>query len=381
MNQSITSADVAVNEPILSPHDVERLLSDDSSESRTSLLEKISKIYNADLFQAREREIAEQVFRMLMKDVALRVRETLSERLKLNPKVPRDVILHLGNDVESVAIPVLKHSPVFSDADLVSIIERSPDMGKPLAISTREKVSTRVSDALVETQYAQVMLSLLKNEGAVIGDRSLEKIAEDFRNDAEMAEALAHQPKLPIAVVDRIITKVSSDIATQLRVKYKLQENDVAKDAAAAREDFMLRLLDANHTEEEVGALIEQMAVDGRLNPSMVMTALCRGQLMFFTNAMANFAKVPMANAKRLIEDRGEHGFAGLYKKSGLPESMMEAIRLLLRCVQDMEHDSATPGTAHYANRLVERVIVASGNKQIEYLPYFIALIRQNVHR
>ena len=46
-----------------------------------------------------------------------------------------------------------------------------------------------------------------------------------------------------------------------------------------------------------------------------------------------------------------------------------------------MENDDAIPGSLLYANRLVERVLAASGDKDIEYLPYFLALIRQNIHR
>jgi hypothetical protein len=58
---------------------------------------------------------------------------------------------------------------------------------------------------------------------------------------------------------------------------------------------------------------------------------------------------------------------------------MFDAIRLLLRAVQDLEGDKAIPGSMHYANRLVERVLASAGDQKIEYLPYFIALIRQNL--
>ncbi len=368
-------------EVILTPMDVQRLLQDDSPDSRTSVLEKISENYNDDQFQAREREIAEQIFRLLMKDAALRVREKLAERVKDNARVPRDIVLHLANDVDSVALPVLEKSKVLSDADLVSIVEKSHDMGKLIAISKREEVSSRVSDALVETRYAQVMTALLGNEGATISDRSLEKIAEGFRGEQKVVEALAKKPRLPIAVVERIITQASDKVAAELRAEYKLNEQEVRQDSSSVREDFMLRLLEHDLSQTEVEELVAQMAAEDRLSPSIVMTALCRGQLLFFTVAMAQFSGISVPNALRLIADRGEHGFNGLYTKSGLPDSMMDAIRLLLRAVQDMSTDNSIPGSMLYANRLAERVITSAGSQPIEYLPYFIALIRQNAHR
>ncbi len=381
MNPNYISALPASVPFMLTPLDVERLLTDDSERSRTHVLEAIAVHYNNDEFEGRERDIAEQVFRLLMKDVALCVREMLADRIKDNANIPRDIVLFMANDVESVAAPLLHTSKVLSDADLVDIIEKSSEMGKLLAITKRETISTRVSEALVETHYAPVMTSLLANEGATISERSYEKIAEDFLNDAEVINALARSPKLPMAIVERIITRISDTAAAELRQKYQMDDAQAKRDANHIREDFMVRLLEHDVSHDEVAALVAQMAREERLTPSIVMTALCRGQLLFFTMAMAQFAGIPHANAERLIADRGMHAFQGLYTKSQLPDSMMDAVHLLLRTVQDMAGDDAIPGSMLYANRLVERVIAATGNQQIEYLPYFIALIRQNQQR
>lgn len=368
---------------ILTPQDVEQLLSDDSLVSRTQLLEKITTGYNDSLFKGRERDIAEQIFRLLMKDVVTKVRELLAERLKRSEQAPRDIILHLAHDVESVATPVLTHSPVLSDADLVSIVEKSQgeDMGKLVAITKRGKLSSRVSEALVDTRYSPVMTSLLANEGATIGERSLSAIVDEFASDQEVIEALVKKPGLPITLVERMISQVGSAVAERLRKEYNLEAQEVDRGSTLAREDFMVRLLGHELTQKEMEELVTQMAAADRLTPSIIITALCRGQLLFFSVALAHFAGIPVVNAVKLISDRGEHGFNGLYQRSGLPESMMDAVRLLLRAVQDMEEDPSIPGSMLYANRLAEKVILAAGKKQIDYLPYFIALIRQNQHR
>ncbi len=381
MNPSSTNRVTTPSAIILTPMDVERLLHDPSSESRASILEKIAAPYNEEKFAGREQEIAEQIFRLLMKDVGLRVRESLAERLKDNPQVPRDIVLHMAHDVESVAVPVLSATTVLSDADLVSIVEQSPDMAKLIAISARKLVSERVSDALVETRYAQVMQTLLGNEGASISERALDKIVTDFSSHEDVIEALIKKPRLPMTIVERIITQASDAVATQLRSQYKLNEQDAKKNSNEVREDFILRILEQDMGQREIEVMVAQMAKEDRLTPSIAMTALCRGQLLFFTVALAQFAGIATANAMRLVEDRGEHGFNGLYQKSGLPESMMDAVRLLLRTVQDMKKNDALPGSRLYANRLAEQVIVTAGSQQIEYLPYFIALIRQNTHR
>jgi uncharacterized protein (DUF2336 family) len=380
MNVQPSTSAKAEKPMILTPTDVERLLSDDSPESRALVLEKVSHHYNNKNLQGRANEIAEQIFRLLMKDVALRVRQTLSEQLKDNPDAPRDVMLHLASDVESVALPVLTQSQVLSDADLVRIVEMSHGMGKLLAISQRETVSSRVSDALVETNYQEVVASLLGNKGAAVSDRALEKIVTDFKGDEEISTALSQYPKLPSQVVEKLISQAGDAIASELKEKYNLAEAEIQQ-SVTQREDVMQRLLDPDLSAADVQMLVAQLVREDKLNASLVMTSLCRGQLLFFTAAVAHFSGISIDNATRLLADRGEHGFVGIYQKSGLPESMFEATRLLLRAVQDLEHDTSTPGSAYYANRLVERVLALAGTQQIEYLPYFVALIRQNVHR
>jgi hypothetical protein len=39
------------------------------------------------------------------------------------------------------------------------------------------------------------------------------------------------------------------------------------------------------------------------------------------------------------------------------------------------------PGSLLYANRAVERMLAAAGNREIENMAYLMALVRQNVHR
>jgi uncharacterized protein (DUF2336 family) len=366
---------------LLSQEDVERLLRDDSPDSCRHVLTKVANQYNQKTLTPSEQEIAEHIFRLLMRDLSTRVRETLAEHMKDNADAPRDIVLHLAHDVEPVATPVLEKSKVLSDADLVTIVEGSSDKGKLTAISRREHVSSRVSSALIETHYAEVLTTLLHNHRAEISTQDLGKIATDFADDGSVIQALAEHPNLPMVVVERIISKASDAVASSLKEKYNLSDQAVGAGALKVREEYILRLLQSNPPQHELEALVTQMSAEGTLSPSLLMTTLCRGQLAFFTAALAAIANVPFMNAERLLLDRGEHGFVGIYRKSELPESMMEAIRLVLHAVQDLEGGDVIPGTAPYGNRLVERILRMAGTQDIEYLPYFIALVRRNVGR
>lgn len=373
--------DEDISPVILTPNDVERLLTDPSEDSRIGVLDKVAVHYNRAAFGEREHEIAEQIFRLLMKDAVIRVRETLTKSIKDNATIPRDIVLHMAHDVDSVSLPLLADSKVFSDADLVSIVEASRDISKLLTISKRDGVTARVSDALVETHYPEVVSTLLANASAQIGSRAFDKIIDDFRGEPSVMEAMVERHHLPLSVVERLVNEASSAVAEQLKHKYQLTDEQLNKDTGTARDDVLVKLLSRDVPDAEIEMLVAQMASDGRLTPSLVMTALCRGQLTFFAAAMGRFAGIPLASAKRLVTDKGDLGFRGIYTKSELPDTMFDAVRLLLRAVMELEGDEAIPGSMLYANGLVERVLALAGQQNIEYLPYFLALIRQNIQR
>jgi uncharacterized protein (DUF2336 family) len=77
----------------LNQGDVEKLMADPSAETRARTGEKIAMEYErgwARLSFA-EREIAEDIFRTLVRDVETRVRQSLANHLKGADKLPRDL--------------------------------------------------------------------------------------------------------------------------------------------------------------------------------------------------------------------------------------------------------------------------------------------------
>lgn len=366
---------------ILTSSDVDRLLKDDSAESRMDVLEKVSQHYNDKRFADREREVAEQIFRLLMKDAHLKVRENLAQRIRENPDIPRDIVLHLAADHERVSLPVLEASQVLSDADLVNIIESSREVSKLMAISKRSAVSGRVSEALVETSYPDVVSALVENEGATISTRTYDKIVEEFAREPQVMESIVSRAHLPVAVVEKLITHATEAVAGELKQKYKLNDEQLRKETAGTREDTTLKILEQENNPEAISALVEQMGQEGRLTPSIIMTALCRGQHFFFVAALATLANIPTLNAQKLVQDKGDLGFKALYERTEMPESMFEAVKLLLRVVQELEGGEAIPGSLLYANRAVERLLALTGNQDVPNLAYLMALIRQNVTR
>lgn len=363
----------------LSQDDVRRLLSESDDETRVDVARKIAEAHSAGEFKKTELLIAEQIFRVLLRDTEVRVRAALAQGLKNDPTAPKDVIKSLAADEEMVALPVLESTEVLDDADLVEIVRNHEAITRHIAIANRKSVSPVVSAALVETENPAVVSHLVRNEGADISENSYRKIIDDHSESSDIVMHLVHRAHLPVAVVEDLLSIVSDTVARELKNKYKDVSLKLEQESQKTREAMTLRLLDTTLEPDDVQHLVDQMHEHERLTPSIVLTALCRGNFTFFEISLAKLAGIPTANARKLINDKGTLGFQSLYKKAGLPESMFEPCRLVLDVMHEMhQNNELRPGNINFANRVVEKLFVKAQGRDVDNLAYIIALIRQN---
>jgi len=73
--------------------------------------------------------------------------------------------------------------------------------------------------------------------------------------------------------------------------------------------------------------LAQHMWEEHRLTPTMLLRALCEGQVRFFEDSLAMMAKVPPRNVTTLLRDAGPFGLKALYRRAGLPPKMYRAFR------------------------------------------------------
>lgn len=363
----------------LTQDDVRRLLSEPDTDTRAEVARKVAAAHGSGAFRHGEMQVAEQIFRLLLRDTENRVRAALAEGLKDDPAAPKDIIVALASDEEEIALPVLEHSDVLDDEDLIEIIRSHEEITKHIAIANRRSVSNIVTSALVETENPTVVGHLVKNEGAAISERNLKKIIDDHGSSEDIVQTVVSRSNLPVTVVESLLNIVSDSVAQELKGKYGEVAEKLEREAQRARESMTLKLLDTTVDPNEVRMLVDQLHESGRLSPSIILTALCRGNFTFFEMSLARIAEIPVENARKLINDKGDLGFRSLYKKAGLPESMFDPCRLVLSVMHEMhEQGELRPGNINFANRVVERLFLKANGREVENMAYIIALIRQN---
>lgn len=298
----------------LSQADVMRLTVDPSPQIRAETAAKVAVQFDQRQFGAAEQPIAEDIFRALVKDAEVKVREALAHNLKSSPDLPQDVALALASDVESVALPILRFSEVLNDRDLVEIVGGS-SAAKQEAIAQRPRVSAQVADALIDTGNEVAVSKLLVNEGAELTERSLHRVATKYEGSQPVSEAMIQRPNLPPAVAEQVMSEVTQYLQNYLVNEQRLPADMVGPLVKQARERATAGILSSGpKSEAEVAQLVDQLAASGRLSASIALQALSSGDLTFFEIAMARLAGIPHENAQTLIHDDRSNGLRSILK-------------------------------------------------------------------
>jgi len=321
--------------PTLSREDVARLLSEPSAEIRAETAEKVGSFYAGGEPSESERALAQDIFRAMVHDAEVRVREALSSTLKESPDLPADVARSLVNDVDSVALPVIECSEVLSDRDLIEIAA-SRNAGRQMAVARRKRVSPNVSDTLADTGDEKVVATLMSNEGAEIREPTFDRVLDRFADSESVKEPIVKRGALPLSVAERLVSMVSDSLKEHLVTHHELPAGIAADLVLESRERATVSLLGPGAKRPDVQQLVEQLHAGGRLSPTLVIRALCMGDLTFFETALAKRAGIPAANAYRLVHDRGEMGLKRLFEKAEMPAALLKVARIGITAADEL---------------------------------------------
>jgi len=361
---------------MLNEDDVKRLLSNPDGETRIEIAGKIASQHQG--LSSSERKMAEDIFRLMVRDAEVRVREALARQLKDNPTVPHDVAVALANDVDDVSLPMLQFSEVLTDEDLLQIIHSQNAAEKQVAVASRHTVSSSVADALVETGNEHAVATLVSNEGADLSEHTLSHVVDRYGESESVGKSLVERKSLPVSITERLMTQVSENLRQHLIARRDLSPEAVAAVMIQARE---LAVLGLSNSESEAGPLVEHLSQVGRLTPSIILRAVCMGDMPFFEAALAKLARIKVENCRTLIHDAGKRGFEALFEKAGLPRPFFAAMRAAVDVSYEIEYDGEPHDRERFSRRMIERILTQYGDLGVEFenddLEYLLAKLNR----
>lgn len=333
-----------------------RLERDPSPKRRAEVAAILGTAFSLGALSEGEHPAAIQIFERLARDLEADVRRALAEHIKSCPLLPRGIARAMAEDIETVALPILKYSTVLSDEDLVAIIAEGSS-AKQTAIAERDTVSETVADALVCDGDAPVVRALLANNGAEIGEDSYRNVLDRFADDGAVQTLLVDRPKLPLAIAEQLVGLISGALKKRLITRHGLPEVLTEHLVRHGRERALLQEIAPVKTMRDLEAAAARLRAAGSLTPTLLLRALCTGQLDFFMAGIGAQARVPTLNVRALLHNYGDAGFRRLYERSGLPGELRAAFWIALETALKVRRATATGWEKSDTAEIIDRLV------------------------
>lgn len=322
-----------------------------------------------------DRAAAEGAMIMLLDDPSPLVRRALAEALASSDRAPQVVVHALAADQPDIAIPILAHSQVLLEDDLVDLIATG-HADVQVAIAGRPGLPRTLAAAIAEVGAAEACLALLENGEADIARFSIDRIVERFGHLAPIRENLLARDDLPMAMRQALLSKLSQTLAGFVAARQWLGSEHAEFATKDACEKATVALA-ADTSYDEVGAFVQHLRHSGQLTAGMILRALLSGNVVLFEEALAELSSIPIDRVTAYVHDKNISGFRALYREAGLPEVAYPAFREALAAMRAGLLIGEQGGASRLKRRMVERVLDACSHERGEEAASVLALLRR----
>lgn len=314
------------------------LARENSSEKRRELLTDVTSLF----FTTKDNrsDIETNMFGELMAKVAseldIEVRTQLSARFA-DESVPRRLIVALANDVEvGVAAPILAHSKVLTQDDLISVVEKRGDAHRML-VTRRLDVSEALSAALVAFGGDNVVASLIKNETASVSLETYDKIVERAIDSASLQGPLVKRQSISPEHLNKLFLSVGPQMRSQILARneeFSEEEINRAIERAKTRIALSHGALPADF--EDAKRDIDAKKFGKALVPTILPNLWRDNKKTHFTLAFSELSGIDYHQSAKLFASKDVDGIAMISRAAGFDRPLFVTIAIMILGDQGM---------------------------------------------
>ncbi|GAA0776508.1 DUF2336 domain-containing protein [Roseibium denhamense] len=262
------------------PSSLMQLAKEGTDAARRALFVQLSDLISGEIHKRTDQELA------LFSEVALQLYSTAtsSDRARLAKNLadcanlPVKLAIKIAEDEVSVAVPILASSTVFTQAELLDLVERLSNQHRQV-IARRQDLSTDVSDALMRLGDTPVHRLLAGNREIKLSRQAMTVLVQKAVEDYVLRDDLALRSDLTPAAAQKLIPIVNEE--TQVRLREIIQGalsqeqlDQIARLKVLRREfgqalenpDMSLLWADAERAHISIDELVILLIQDGRFN-------------------------------------------------------------------------------------------------------------------
>ena len=340
----------------LTDADIRTLVKGPTEQERARAAHKICRCIDEGELSEAERAHAQSILAIMADDAAVLVRRALAVALKNSPSLPHDIANKLARDVDTIALPVILNSPALTDSDLVEIVRSSPP-SKQVAVAGRETLTTEVTGALAKFAVPEAVERALANDNAAFDEDGLTVALERFSDLSDITQAMVRRNTLPVGVTEKLVSIVTGELFDQLVNNHELPPQVAIDLAMGARERAAIDIVEQASRQKDLPRFVQQLNLNGRLTPSLLMRGMCLGQMEFVEHAMAELGGLPHNRMWLLLHDSGPLGLKAAFDRAGLPPRLYNSFRAAIDVFHSIEREEAGVDRDTFRRRMLERTL------------------------
>jgi uncharacterized protein (DUF2336 family) len=322
--------------------ELEEAIQDNLAGKRAVLLRRVTDLFvrGADTFEEDHVAVFDDVLVRLAAGIEIQARAELSERLAPLANAPIRIIEALSVDDEiRVAGPVLAQSERLPDAKLVEIIN-TKGQGHLLAISTRQRIGSLVTDALVECGNREVARTVAKNAGARFSQAGFGMLVGRSGADELLAEVVGMRRDLPRRHFEKLVAAASAAVRDRLASANPHLVNDI-RDILARTDEETGEIAERPRDYAAAEAVVQALITSNKLGENEVATFAKDGKFEETAVAVAKICEVPLEAVERAFLTKGPEPVLILAKAAGLSWGTTSCILRLRAGGTPMEDDES----------------------------------------
>ncbi len=342
---------------ILTKEDISKLSRNPDADNKAIAAQKVGAYYNDKNITARGHLLAEEIFRILVKDVELKVREALSDSLKNNRNLPSDIVKTLINDTETVSLPFIKYYSDLTQEDIISIID-AQNVNKQKAVAMRKNLPGDISQYIAEKCPEEVIGVLISNESAQIEENTYHLIVDRFPESENIKQNMVYRSELPVSIIEKIVYSLSEELQRRLVFNHNLPNNIASDIVEQVKEKATLKISEEYSSDKQIEELIHQLYTSNRLTSTLVVRSICMGDLKFFEYALVYLSNTPITEVRKILFNTSmDFMIRNLLRKAYIPKSMFPAVFSALKVIKDIRFDYKRNDSKTFAHKVIERIL------------------------
>lgn len=308
---------------------------DEKPIARAELTSAVSELLEMDL-SPRESELIADVLIGIMRQAELDLREALAEKLSLMDNVPLRLVLQLTNDEIEVAGPMLSHSPVLGDLDLIYTI-KSKGPAYWQAVARREAMSNQVINLLADTRDLDTAITLAKNVSITLTEHAAVVLSDMAQKSDDLAMPLLRRSEITKDIAERLYKFAGEQVKAFITENYGVQSASIADNV----DEVIVELVEANDAVNEFAPTdVMVRAADrykskGLLTTKLMLGALRRGQIQAFIAQFAKFTGLSPETTLEIMSQSSGQGLAVACKAFEITKEDFVSIFLLTNRIRN----------------------------------------------